>query len=94
MTIDQWIIELLPKTRHEIDLVLVDKDAPVAKVIAAKAIADAIDEGGNALMSLIDRACGKAVQRSVTISATGKELASQISQILGGDVDGRPEIDQ
>ena len=94
MTIDQWILELLPKTRHEIDLVLVDKDAPVAKVIAAKAIADAIDEGGGALMSLIDRACGKAVQRSVTISATGKELASQISQILGGDTDGRPEINQ
>ena len=94
MTIDQWILELLPKTRHEIDLVLVDKDEPVSKVIAAKAIADAIDEGGNALMSLIDRACGKAVQRSVTISATGKELASQISQILGGDVDGRPAIDQ
>lgn len=94
MTIDQWIIDLLPKTRHEIDLILVDKDAPVAKVIAAKAIADAIDEGGNDLMSLIDRACGKAVQRSVTISATGKELASQISQILGGDVDGRPAIDQ
>ena len=94
MTIDQWIIELLPKTRHEIDLILVDKDAPVSKVIAAKAIADAIDEGGNALMSLIDRACGKAVQRSVTISATGKELASQISQILGGDVDGRQAIDQ
>ena len=94
MTIDQWIIELLPKTRHEIDLILVDKDAPVSKVIAAKAIADAIDEGGNALMSLIDRSCGKAVQRSVTISATGKELASQISQILGGDVDGRQAIDQ
>lgn len=94
MTIDQWIIDLLPKTRHEIDLILVDKDAPVSKIIAAKAIADAIDEGGNALMALIDRACGKAVQRSVTISATGKELASQISQILGGDVDGRPEINQ
>lgn len=94
MTIDQWIIDLLPRTRHDIDLILVDKDAPVAKVIAAKAIADAIDEGGNALMSLIDRACGRAVQRSVTISATGKELASQISQILGGDVDGRPAIDQ
>lgn len=55
MTIDQWILELLPKTRHEIDLVLVDNNAPVAKVIAAKAIADAIDEGGAALMSLIDR---------------------------------------
>ena len=94
MTIDQWIIDLLPKTRHEIDLILVDNKAPVCKVIAAKAIADAIDEGGGALMALIDRACGKAVQRSVTISATGKELASQISQILGGDVDGRPAIDQ